>query len=152
MQATTTYQSNDTIRVATTVEMEFDDSSEAAMLRNCDEADRTKFIPECHPSVNKFRLLDLNKIKLQNTKNCKQKWRAKCNHVRNGGLLTNPPPTTMIMPESNTTSIVWTTSKDDSTANVITEFDDSPEADAIRKCDEADRTGDIPECTWVRKF
>ena len=44
------------------------------------------------------------------TTDCRQKWRAKCYHVRNGGLLTSPPPTTMIMPESNTTSIVWTTS------------------------------------------
>ena len=44
------------------------------------------------------------------TTDCRQKWRAKCNHVRHGGLLTNPPPTTMILPESNTTSIVWTTS------------------------------------------
>ena len=68
--------------------------------------------------------------------------------MRNGGLLTSPPPTTMIMPESNTTSIVWTTSKDDTPP----EFDDSPEADLIRKCDEADRTGNIPECTWVRKY
>ena len=44
------------------------------------------------------------------TTHCRHKWRAKCNWVRNGGLLTSPPPTTMIMPESNTTSIVWTTS------------------------------------------
>ena len=36
--------------------------------------------------------------------------------------------------------------------NVVTEFDDSPEAEMIRKCDEADRTGEIPECTWVRKY
>ena len=120
------------------------------------------------------------------TLDCRQKWRAICNHVRNGGLLTTPPPTTMILPESNTTSIVWTTSKDDSTTtwytkvttiiaspnvdeitlvgsnikqddelfnetNVTTEFDDSPEADTIRRCDEADRTGVIPEC-WVRKY
>ena len=44
------------------------------------------------------------------TTDCRQRWRAKCNHVRTGGLLTTPPPTTMIMPESNTTSIVFTTS------------------------------------------
>ena len=36
--------------------------------------------------------------------------------------------------------------------DVVTELDDSPEADMIRKCDEADRTGEIPECTWVRKY
>ena len=47
---------------------------------------------------------------IQMTTDCRQKWRAKCNHVRNGGLLTNPPPTTMIMPESSTTSSVRTTS------------------------------------------
>ena len=44
------------------------------------------------------------------TTDCRQRWRAKCNHVRTGGLLTTPPPTTMIMPESNTTTIVFTTS------------------------------------------
>ena len=44
------------------------------------------------------------------TTDCRQRWRAKCNHVRTGGLLTTPPPTTMIMPESNTTSFVFTTS------------------------------------------
>ena len=54
LQATTTYQSNDTIRVATTVEMEFDDSSEAALLRKCDEADRLGVIHECHPQVKKI--------------------------------------------------------------------------------------------------
>ena len=137
--------------------------------------------------------MDLNEIKLQYTIECRQQWRAKCSHVRNGGLLTTPPPTTMIMPESNTTSILWTTSKDDATTtwytrllyvtrvttiiaspnvdgitlvgsnikqddelinetNVTTEFDDSPEADTIRKCDESDRTGDIPWCTWVRNI
>ena len=36
--------------------------------------------------------------------------------------------------------------------HAATEYDDSPEADMIRKCDEADRTGEIPECTWVRKY
>ena len=36
--------------------------------------------------------------------------------------------------------------------NATTEFDDSPEADAIRKYDDADRIGDISECTWVRKY
>ena len=70
----------------------------------------------------------------------------------------SPPPTTMIMPESNTTTIVTTiiaSPNDDDLSNetnVTTEFDDSPEADAIRKCDEADRTGVIPDCTWVRKY
>ena len=54
------------------------------------------------------------------TKDCRQKWRAKCFYVRKGGLLTISPPTTMIMPEtqaesktqaeSNTTSSVRTTS------------------------------------------
>ena len=73
--------------------------------------------------------------------------------MRNGGLLTTPPPTTMIMPESNITSIVWTTSA----ATIVemdatTEFDDSPEADTIRRCDESDRTRYIPECTGVRKY
>ena len=41
---------------------------------------------------------------------------------------------------------------DDLFNDVVTEFDDSPEADMIRKCDEADRTGEIPECTWVRTY
>ena len=102
------------------------------------------------------------------TLDCRQKWRAICNHVRNGGLLTTPQPATMILPESNTTSIVWTTSACTTRAwsssawttsattivemNAATEFDDSPEADAIRKCDEADRTGVFPECTWVREY
>ena len=47
---------------------------------------------------------------IQMTRDCRQKWRAKCHHVRNGGLLTIPPPTKMIMPESNTISSVRTTS------------------------------------------
>ena len=50
----TTYQSNETKRVTTTVEMEFDDSSEAVMLRKCDEADRLGVIHECHPQVKKI--------------------------------------------------------------------------------------------------
>ena len=32
------------------------------------------------------------------------------------------------------------------------ELNDSQEADMIRKCDEADRTGQIAECASVRKF
>ena len=79
---------------------------------------------------------------------CKQRWRAKCNHVRTGGLLSPPPP------ESN--SIVFTSSFT-TINNHLTEFDDSPEADWIRKCDEADRTGKIAECfriprAWVRTY
>ena len=35
---------------------------------------------------------------------CHQKWKAKCNHVRTGGMLTTHSPM------SNTTSIVYTTS------------------------------------------
>ena len=88
---------------------------------------------------------------IQSTTDCRQKWRAICYHVRDGGLLTTPPPRTMIWPENNTTSIVWTTSATTIVEiNAATEFNYSPEADAIRKCDEADRTGDIPDCTWVR--
>ena len=37
---------------------------------------------------------------------CSQRWRAYCNHVRTGGMLTTHSP----MSESNTTSIVYTTS------------------------------------------
>ena len=40
---------------------------------------------------------------------CITEWRAKCHHVRNGGLLTVPPQTTIIIPESNTTEYVFTT-------------------------------------------
>ena len=72
---------------------------------------------------------------------CRQRWRAKCNHVRTGGLLTRPPP------ESN--SIVFTSSFTTIT-NHLTVFDDSPEADLIRICDEVDRTGKI--CAWVRTY
>ena len=37
---------------------------------------------------------------------CHQRWKAKCNHVRTGGMLTTHSP----MSASNTTSIVYTTS------------------------------------------
>ena len=37
---------------------------------------------------------------------CDKRWRAKCNHVRTGGMLTTHSP----MSASNTTSIVYTTS------------------------------------------
>ena len=84
----------------------------------------------------------------QITTDCRRRWRAKCNHVRTGGLLTTPLPTTMIMAESSTTSIVFTTSvttitnrdvekvTDDcfNEIDVATEFDDSPEVDMIIKC------------------
>ena len=84
----------------------------------------------------------------QITTDCRRRWRAKCNHVRNGGLLTTPLPTTMIMAESSTTSIVFTTSVTTITnrdvekvtneclneIDVATEFDDSPEVDMIIKC------------------
>ena len=90
--------------------------------------------------------------------------------VRNGGLLTAPPPTTM--PESNTTSTVFNTSVSTITNHDVqevtgdllneidvvfqqqfAEFDDSPETDSMmKKCNEADRTGQIPECTGVRKY
>ena len=68
--------------------------------------------------------------------------------MRTGGLLSPPPP------ESN--SIVFTSSFTKIT-NHLTEFDDSPEAVWIKRCDEADRTGVIPECTridngWVRTY
>ena len=101
---------------------EFDDSPEADLIRKCDEADRTGNIPEC-TWVRKYWVtitlslwvidyenITWTEIPIQMTRDCREKWRAKCHHVRHGGLLTNPPPTTMIMPESNTTSIVWTTS------------------------------------------
>ena len=84
----------------------------------------------------------------QITTDCRRRWRAKCNHVRTGGLLTTPLPTTMIMAESSTTSIVFTTSVTTITnrdvekvideclneIDVATEFDDSPEVDMIIKC------------------
>ena len=78
---------------------------------------------------------------------------SKRHHMRNSGLFTIPPLTTMIIPESNTTTYFLTTSATMIVEmNATTEFDDSEEADTIRKCDEADRTGDIPDCTWVRKI
>ena len=68
---------------------------------------------------------------IQSTTDCRQQWRARCYHVRNGGLLTSPPPTTMIMPESNTTSIVWTTSAttivEMNAATTIINPEDNPE-------------------------
>ena len=82
------------------------------------------------------------------TTDCKQKFRATCNHVRTGALLTTPPPTTTIMPESSTTSIVFTTSvttitnhdvekvTDDcfNEIDIVTEFNDSQETNMIIKC------------------
>ena len=150
MQSTTTWT---TSKDDTTTE--FDDSPEADAIRKCDEADRTGYIPDC-TWVRKYSmtftiLLEFQFIQM--TTECRLQWRAQCHHVRHGGLLTNPPPTTMIMPESNTTSIVWTTSATTIVEmDATTEFDDSPEAHAIRKCDEADRTGVFPECTWVREY
>ena len=91
---------------------EFDDSLEGDLKRQCKEADRTGVIPDC-TWVRKYCLTVRTLLKLhfiQMTRDCRERWRAKCYHVRTGGLLTSPPPTTMIMPESNTTTIVITTS------------------------------------------
>ena len=78
---------------------------------------------------------------------------SKRHYGRYGGLLNTPPLTTIIIPERNTPTDFLTTSATTIVEmNATTEFDDSEEADAIRKCDEADRTGEIPECTWVRKY
>ena len=91
---------------------EFDDSLEGDLKRQCKEADRTGVIPDC-TWVRKYCVTVRTLLKfhfIQMTRDCRQRWRAKCYHVRTGGLLTSPPPTTMIMPESNTTTIVITTS------------------------------------------
>ena len=61
LQSTTTYQNNDvyTTDFTTTVEMnsitEFDYSPEAALLRKCDAADSTGWIPDCVGWVRKIK-------------------------------------------------------------------------------------------------
>ena len=78
------------------------------------------------------------------TTDCMQRWKAKCDRVCTGGLLTTPPPNN----NSVTTSIVFTTSvttitnhdvekvTDDlcNEKDVVTKFVDSPETDMIIKC------------------
>ena len=94
---------------------------------------------------------------IQMTTDCRKRLRAKCNHVlRPGGLPSIPtsPPTSVFH-----TSVATITNHEIEEVNddlfneidALSEFDDFPEADMIRKCDEADRTGEILECTWVRK-
>ena len=99
-----------------------EESREAKLIKQCDESDRLGEIVECPwvrlVSYKCLIWLSLHLKLFQMTSVCMQRWRAKCFHVRNGGLLTSPPPTTMILSESNTTSIVYTTS---ATPAIITE-------------------------------
>ena len=95
---------------------------------------------------------------IQMTTDCRKRLRAKCNHVlRPGGLPSIPtsPPTSVFH-----TSVATITNHEIEEVNddlfneidALSEFDDFPEADMIRKCSESDRTGGIPECTRVRNY
>ena len=92
------------------------------------------------------------------TTDCRKRLRAKCNHVlRPGGLPSIPtsPPTSVFH-----TSVATITNHEIEEVNddlfneidALSEFDDFPEADMIRKCRESDRNGVIPECTRVRNY
>ena len=90
------------------------------------------------------------------TTDCRKRLRGKCNHVlRTGGLHPTPPPTSVFHTSVATITHHEIEEVNDDLFNEIdalSEFDDFPEADMIRKCRESDRNGVIPERTRVRNY